>query len=155
MYWVDTDIFLARSTDLIHWEPLEDEEGKLLKILSPRKGMFDSRLIEPGPPALLTDHGILLIYNGMNLDGEGRDTSIPQATYSGGQALFDPNNPIKLIDRSEEYFITPDKEYEILGQIGNVCFLEGLVRLRNTWHMYYGTADSKIAVANYRMESPD
>lgn len=38
-------------------------------------------------------------------------------------------------------------DFEITGQVGNVCFLEGLVFLRNKWMLYYGTADSKIAVA--------
>ena len=29
----------------------------------------------------------------------------------------------------------------------NVCFLEGLVFFRNRWLLYYGTADSRVAVA--------
>jgi predicted GH43/DUF377 family glycosyl hydrolase len=28
-----------------------------------------------------------------------------------------------------------------------VCFLEGLAKYKNNWFLYYGTADSKIAVA--------
>jgi hypothetical protein len=31
--------------------------------------------------------------------------------------------------------------------VGNVCFLEGMVFFKGKWLLYYGTADSKIAVA--------
>ena len=46
-------------------------------------------------------------------------------------------------------FMKPDKAYEMNGQVNNVCFLEGLARFKNKWFLYYGTADSKIAVANH------
>ena len=49
--------------------------------------------------------------------------------------------------RSENTFFKPSENFEITGQVGNVCFLEGLVFFRNKWLLYYGTADSKIAVA--------
>lgn len=38
-------------------------------------------------------------------------------------------------------------EFEKTGQVGNVCFVEGLVYFNHKWFLYYGTADSKIAVA--------
>jgi predicted GH43/DUF377 family glycosyl hydrolase len=41
----------------------------------------------------------------------------------------------------------PDRYYETIGQVNQVCFIEGLVKLRGKWFMYYGTADSRIAVA--------
>ena len=36
----------------------------LRPLLFPRPGRFDSLLVEPGPPAVRTDDGIVLIYNG-------------------------------------------------------------------------------------------
>ena len=53
MYFGDTHLWLARSTDLVRWQ-LDPKP-----VLSPREGLFDSRLVEPGPPPLLTDEGIL------------------------------------------------------------------------------------------------
>jgi predicted GH43/DUF377 family glycosyl hydrolase len=41
----------------------------------------------------------------------------------------------------------PAMTYEITGQVANVVFLEGLVFHRGELLLYYGTADSKIAVA--------
>jgi len=145
MYFGDTDLFMATSDDLIHWVPLE-ENGKLKSVLQPRKGYFDSRLVESGPFALLTDQGILLIYNGMNLDNGG-DPDIAKGAYCAGQALFDKSDPSKIINRLEKNFLMPDKPYEIEGQINQVCFVEGLVPFNGKWFLYYGTADSRIAVA--------
>lgn len=145
MYFGDTDLFMATSDDLIQWSPVEENE-KLKSVLKPRPGYFDSRLVESGPFALLTDKGIVLIYNGMNLD-TGGDPAITKGAYCAGQALFDRTDPTVLIDRLEKNFLRPDQPYEMSGQINQVCFVEGLVPYHGKWFLYYGTADSKIGVA--------
>ena len=150
MYFGDTSIFMAYSEDLIHWEVAENAESKkMISVLHPRMGYFDSRLVEPGPYALITDDGILLIYNGSNAENFN-DTNLPKYTYAAGQALFDKTAPYKLIDRTDNYFIHPDKDYEKVGEVNEVCFVEGLVYFKDQWFLYYGTADSKIAVAIYK-----
>ena len=161
MYWGDQNIWAASSTDLINWEPMEMAAHEktpivlkgqalnmpLLKIVVPtRDKMFDADLVESGPPAMITDNGILLIYNARNLKNIG-DTSLPDGTYTGGQILLDKNDPTKVIKRLDHYFFKPDKPYELTGQVNNVCFLEGLANYKEKWFLYYGTADSKIAVA--------
>jgi predicted GH43/DUF377 family glycosyl hydrolase len=161
MYFGDTDIFLSYSEDLINWTPVEkskeeisniidnpDGKADLLPALQPRKGKFDSELVESGPFAMITKKGILLIYNSRNSKDYG-DTTLPAGAYSAGQALFDVNNPEKLIVRTQNSFIKPDKPYEITGQVNNVCFVEGLAHYKGKWFLYYGTADTKIAVAVY------
>ena len=145
MYFGDTDLFMATSTDLINWKPVL-ENGLLKSVLKPRPKMFDSRLVESGPYALVTHKGILLLYNGMNLD-EGGDPKISKGAYCSGQALYDLNDPTKLIDRLDEHFMMPDKPYELTGQVNQVCFIEGMVPFKGKWILYYGTADSKIAAA--------
>ena len=161
MYWGDQFIWAATSGDLIHWTPVRMKQGETppvplrnqaltmpdLKIVVPtREGKFDNDLVESGPPAMLTPDGILLIYNGRNTKSDG-DSSLANGTYSGGEILFDRNDPTKIINRLTHYFITPTQPYEISGQVNNVCFLEGLVHFKGEWLLYYGTADSKIAVA--------
>lgn len=146
MYWGDTDIFLAVSYDLINWQPIVlDKEGYEI-VFGPRPKKFDSDLVEPGPPAMLTDKGIVLIYNSRNVPSKG-DTSLAEGTYAASQILFDKNDPTRVIDRMDTYFMKPDKPYEITGQVNHVCFVEGLVNYKGKWFLYYGTADSKIAVA--------
>jgi len=145
MYFGDTDLFMATSDDLIHWQAVE-ENGKLKSVIQPRKGYFDSRLVESGPAAMITQEGILLFYNGMNLTTNG-DSTIAKGAYCSGQALFDIKDPTKLITRLEKNFLRPDQPYEINGQVKQVCFIEGLAAYHGKWFLYFGTADSKIAVA--------
>lgn len=161
MYWGDQFIWVATSDDLIHWTPIKMKSGEKppvalrnqaltmpdLKIVVPtRTGKFDNDLVESGPPAMLTPQGILLIYNGRNMKDNG-DTSLANGTYSGGEVLLDKDDPAMILHRLNHYFITPTQPYELSGQVNNVCFLEGLVQFNQKWFLYYGTADSKIAVA--------
>ena len=147
MYFNVPDINIATSDDLVNWTPLEDTNGKLVKVLSPRPGYFDSWLVEAGPPALLTEHGILVLYNAGN-SGKYGEPGLPQRMYTGGQALFDARNPIKLLDRASEPFIRPTEPYERTGQyVEGTTFVEGLVPFHGRWYLYYGTADSRVGVA--------
>jgi predicted GH43/DUF377 family glycosyl hydrolase len=123
-----------------------EENGKIKSILQPRKNYFDSRLVESGPFAMASKAGIVLLYNGMNLQ-TGGDPSIEADAYCAGQALFDLNDPSKCLHRLEKNFLMPERKYEIEGQVHRVCFIEGLVPFKEKWFLYYGTADSKIAVA--------
>ena len=104
MYFGDTDLYMATSDDLIHWDVVENEESaNMISVLHPRAGYFDSRLVEPGPYALLGEEGILLIYNSSN-SSNYNDPGLPKFTYSAAQALFDKENPFKLIDRTGQLF---------------------------------------------------
>ena len=148
MYWGETFVNLAHSDDGKQWEPLLNEEGGLLEVFKPSLGEFDSHLTEPGPPALYTDQGILLLYNGKNLSGEGAGTSVPEGTYCGGQVLFDKNDPGRFLNRLEEPFICPSLPHEVSGQYkAGTTFIEGLVYYKGRWFLYYGTADSMVGLA--------
>ncbi len=146
MYWGDTHIFAATSPDGIRWEPVVDEQGRLVAVLSPRKGRFDSQLVEPGPPALWTPRGIVLLYNSRNLD-EGGAPDLPPGTYTAAQVLLHEGNPVQVRARMDRFFLAPEAEYERQGQVGNVVFVEGWAPFRGRWWLYYGTADSHIALA--------
>lgn len=133
MYFGDTNIWAAWSEDLVNWNPIDEP------VMRPREGMFDSGLIEPGPTPLITEHGILMLYNSADDD----------LVYRTGQALFDINDPTRLLKRSDSFFMEPDVEMEIDGQIPNVVFIEGLAELNGKWFLYYGMGDSGIGVAVY------
>jgi predicted GH43/DUF377 family glycosyl hydrolase len=139
MYFGVPDLRIATSDNLVDWTPVEDAQGRAMKVLSARPEHFDSWLVEAGPPALLTPAGILVLYNA---------GSLPSHTYSAGQALFDPRDPTKLIARSDSAFIKPTESYERTGQYtAGTTFVEGLVHFRGRWFLYYGTADSRVGVA--------
>lgn len=150
MYWGEKFVNVATSTDLVNWEPMLDEKGEFLKVMTPRSGKFDSDLTECGPPAILTDKGILLFYNGKNKSGAEGDTLYTANSYCAGQALFDSKDPTKLIDRLDKPFYTPESDFEKSGQYpAGTVFIEGLVFYNQKWYLYYGCADSRVAVAVY------
>lgn len=150
MYWGEKFVNVATSTDLVNWEPMLDENGDFLKVITPREGKFDSELTECGPPAVMTDKGILLMYNGKNKAGAEGDTLYTANSYCAGQALFDLNDPTKLIDRLDKPFYVPESDFEKSGQYpAGTVFIEGLVYHNQKWFLYYGCADSRVAVAVY------
>ncbi len=150
MYWGERFVNVATSTNLIDWEPMLDEKGELLKVILPRKGKFDSELTECGPPAILTDKGILLFYNGKNKAGAEGDTLYTAHSYCAGQALFDALDPTRLIAQLDRPFYIPESDFEKSGQYpAGTVFIEGLVYHSRKWFLYYGCADSRVAVAVY------
>jgi beta-1,2-mannosidase len=138
MYWLGTDtdktdqMGLSSSTDLIHWT-----EATQTPVLPRRPGMFDSRVVEPGPPPILTPKGIVLIYNGAD----------DKLVYRAAVAVFDHKDPRKILYRSNAPIFAPEKEWEKVGQVPNVAFVEGLVQRDNRWLFYYGGADKYVGVA--------
>lgn len=131
MYFGDLNMWIAFSDDLIHWTAREEP------VLKPRPRHFDTRLVEPGPPPVITKEGILLVYNGAD----------KRLKYSVGWVLFSKDDPTKVLQRAEQPILSPEASWEKEGQVPNVTFAEGLVIRDNTWYLYYGAADTRICVA--------
>jgi predicted GH43/DUF377 family glycosyl hydrolase len=123
---------LAYSADLLHWT-----EATQLPALPVRPGRFDSRVAEPGPAPIVTPKGIVLIYNGAD----------DKLVYRTGIAIFDRNDPRKLLWRSDQPEFSPEKDWERIGQVPNVVFVEGMVQHRDRYLFYYGGADKYVGVA--------
>lgn len=150
MYWGERMVNIATSDNLIDWTPELNEKGELKGVVYPREGYFDSDLTECGPPAVLTDKGILVLYNGRNRTDSRRDMRYPGGTYSAGQLLFDAAAPDKLIGRLDVPFFRPMDTFEKSGQYKDgTVFIEGLVYYKSKWYLYYGCADSQVGVAVY------
>ena len=150
MYWGEHMVAAATSDDLINWTPVLNEQNELLGLIYPREKYFDSALTECGPPAVITDNGILLLYNGKNRTDELRDKRFNSGTYSAGQVLFDLEDPYKPIARLDTPFFRPTEDFEKSGQyVDGTVFIEGLVYHQGKWFLYYGCADSKVGVAIY------
>lgn len=155
MYWGELHVFAATSSNLIDWSPLLDANGELKQLISPRKGYFDSDLTECGPPALMTDKGIILFYNGKNHPGDGGDQRFNGNSYCAGQVLFSRNDPTKVIDRLDVPFLRPMEAFEKSGQyVNGTVFIEGLVYFDKKWFLYYGCADSRVGVAIFDPHKP-
>jgi predicted GH43/DUF377 family glycosyl hydrolase len=137
MYWLGTaadktdQMGLSYSSDLIHWTEATDRP-----VLPKRPGKFDSRVVEPGPAPILTPREIVLIYNGAD----------DHLVYRTGVAVFDRNDPRKLLSRSDAPIFSPEKEWEKVGQVPNVVFVEGMVVMSDRFLFYYGGADKYVGV---------
>jgi predicted GH43/DUF377 family glycosyl hydrolase len=138
MYFLGTgvdkndQVGLATSTDLLHWTEASDAP-----VLPVRAHKFDARVAEPGPAPIMTPKGIVLIYNGAD----------DNLVYRTGLAMFDRKHPGVLISRTDDPVFAPEKEWEKVGQVPNVVFVEGMLRQEKRYVFYYGGADRTIGVA--------
>jgi beta-1,2-mannosidase len=99
---------------------------------------------EPGPAPIVTSNGIVLIYNGAD----------DKLVYRTGVAVFDRNDPRVLISRTDAGIFAPEKQWERVGQVPNVVFVEGMVRQGERYLFYYGSADTYIGVAEASPSEP-
>ncbi len=78
-----------------------------------------------------------MVYNGAD----------DRTVYATGWALFDKNDPTRVLARSEKPIFRVQKEWEKMGQVPNVVFVTGMVRNGNRWLLYYGAADKYVGLA--------
>jgi predicted GH43/DUF377 family glycosyl hydrolase len=97
--------------------------------------------IGAGCPPIETEHGWLLIYHGVH------DT-IKGYVYSACAALLDLQNPQIEIARLPYALFKPEYDWELKGEVNNVCFPTGTVLSGDTLYIYYGAADEQIACAS-------
>jgi predicted GH43/DUF377 family glycosyl hydrolase len=123
-------IWLASSDDLIHW-------GDYRKIMEPRPGNWDEWKIGAGGPPLKTEQGWLVIYHGVSRD----------RVYRLGVALLDLEDPARVINRPADFVLQPEEPWELRGDVPNVVFTCGTAEVGDRYLVYYGGADTVIAVA--------
>lgn len=93
-----------------------------------------------GCPPIETKEGWLIIYHSVF------DT-ITGYIYCACAALLDLNDPQKEIARLPYALFKPDQEWELKGEVNNVCFPTGAIIIENEIYIYYGAADEQIACA--------
>jgi len=133
-------IWISYSPDLRHW-------GGHKPILKARRGAWwDANKIGLSPPPLETPDGWLMIYHGVRHTPAG-------CLYRLGLALFDRETPERCLVRGDTWIFGPEEPYERTGDVGNVVFPCGLTVAPDgdTIHMYYGGADSCVALATGSM----
>jgi beta-1,4-mannooligosaccharide/beta-1,4-mannosyl-N-acetylglucosamine phosphorylase len=130
------DIVVSQSPDLTFW-------GRhRLMMRSGGPGWWQGVKIGAGPVPIETSEGWLLIYHGVSGPCNG-------FVYSIGAALLDIDDPARVIYRTKDYLLTPEKEYETVGFVPNVAFPCATLCDADTGRMaiYYGAADTYTAVA--------
>ncbi len=135
-------MWISFSENLRHW-------GRHKLMLEARRGAWwDANKIGLSPPPLLTERGWLVIYHGVRLTAAG-------AIYRLGLALFDRVRPEICLKRCVEWIFGPQEAYERRGDVDNVVFPCGatIAADGDTLRLYYGAADTSIAVATGSIRS--
>ena len=129
-------IWMSFSPDLRAW-------GNHKPVLQARRGAWwDANKIGLSPPMLETPRGWLMLYHGVRHTASG-------ALYRLGLALFDREHPDHCLLRGDEWIFGPEAPYECMGDVGHVAFPCGwtLADDGDTLNLYYGAADTSIALA--------
>jgi beta-1,2-mannosidase len=113
----DECLCMATSENMLDWKVVRDQAGRLVHPMQQRPGRFDSDYIDTTAAVLRMD-GILLIYNGINTSvREGGDPRLEHRSHYPAQALFDRDNPTRLLQRSTSPFKGGDPELEKLPRV--------------------------------------
>ncbi|HWZ13586.1 MAG TPA: hypothetical protein VNW95_00005 [Mucilaginibacter sp.] len=94
-----------------------------------------------GCPPIETEHGWLLIYHGVKAIEN-------KFEYSCCVALLDIDDPRKEIARLPYPLFKPELDYELKGDVDDVCFPTGTALFDDKLYIYYGAADELIACAS-------
>lgn len=132
-----SNIWISYSPDLHNW-------GGHKLVLAARQGAWwDANKVGLSPPLIETERGWLMLYHGVRITASG-------SLYRVGVALLDREHPDRCLLRGEPWLFGPEAAYERVGDVGNVVFPCGFTigPEKDTLNLYYGAADTVIAVAH-------
>lgn len=131
---ISPHVWVAYSDDLVHWKNSNI-------VIMPRDNNWENVKIGAGAPPIKTPRGWLFIYHAVDKN----------KVYRLGLVLIDLNYPEKIIYRSKEPILEPDKQHERVGDVPNVVFTCGALLKGTRLFVYYGGADTVICVATKKL----
>ncbi len=132
-------IWISYSPDLLNW-------GLSEVVMEPRPRCWDSYRIGASAPPFLTERGWLEIYHGVKMTSAG-------PIYRSGAALLERDNPSVVTGRSLIPLQSPRRNYERIGDVGNVVFACGaILEDDGEVKVYYGAADTAICLSTGMLE---
>jgi len=133
------NVWLSESEDLRHW-------GSPVCVLQEdQQPGWNSGKVGTGPTPIETPDGWLLIFHGVQLEETGW-------LYRVGLALLDLEDPSKIVAKGPSWVFGPTQPYELRGEKPGIVFPTGAVVQDGTLRMYYGAADTTVAVASAKLE---
>lgn len=106
----------------------------------------ESSHIGGGCPPIETDLGWLVIYHSV-------ENHTKHLIYHASAALLDLHDPRIVIGRLKIPLFSPTESYEKEGYVDNVVFPTGTSLFDDELYIYYGAADSCVAVASVNINS--
>lgn len=131
------EMWVARSPDLIHWGghvPLDLSGGE-----------WQAGRVGAGAPPVRVEGGWLEIYHGNRRPARRGEVG----AYCGGAALLDADDPSRVLRLTPMPFFVPEADFEVAGFVPEVVFPTGVVRDGERLLVYYGAADSSVALAEF------
>jgi len=107
----------------------------------------DSDQVEVGATPLKTEKGWLLIYSHI------QDYTTDHPIFGVEALLLDLENPQIILHRTKGAFMVPEEYYERIGMVQNIVFPSGALLRGNTIELYYGGADTVVAVAHIPLDT--
>lgn len=136
---ISADIWISFSPDLKHW-------GDHQEVIEARLGgWWDANKIGLSAPPMETSEGWLVLYHGVRSTASG-------SIYRLGLAMLDIDDPTVVTHRSDEWIFGPKAHYEREGDVDDVVFPCGWTAKGKQVFMYYGAADSCIALATANVD---
>ena len=129
-------MWIARSLDLLHWgahEPLV------------AGGEAMPNRVGAGTPPILTDAGWLTLYHGSERPEGGRTVG----RYVAPALMLDAAAPHRVVGRSAGPVMVPEMPFETAGYVSRVVFPTGMVQRDDRFDVYYGAADTSVAVCGF------
>lgn len=130
------DIFISFSPDMKFW----GEHRCVMKPTPFTESAWQCTKIGAGPTPILTDEGWLLFYHGVI-------TTCSGYRYSMGAAILDKEHPEKVLYRTRPYLLAPAAQYELQGDVPDVVFPCAALADGDKVAVYYGAADTVVALA--------
>ena len=128
------DIWLSKSPDLLHW-------GNFKFLMEPVHGTWESNKIGSSSQPIKTKDGWLLLYHGVRGFGIS-------SMYKLGVVLLDLDKLWIVKGRSQEPILSPEFDFERVGDVQNVVFSCGWIEEPNgEIKIYYSGADTNICLA--------
>lgn len=133
------NVWLSESEDLRHW-------GNPVCVLEEdQQPGWDSGKVGTGPTPIETPEGWLLIFHGVQREETGW-------LYRMGLALLDLDDPSRIIAKAPCWVFGPEESYELRGEKPGIVFPTGAVVQDGNLRLYYGAADTTVALASARLE---
>ncbi|MBW1940438.1 MAG: glycoside hydrolase family 130 protein [Deltaproteobacteria bacterium] len=140
--WAGGNIWISYSDDLVYW-------GGSEIVLSHRPGHWDTnRVGNAAPPFKVKDGRWLLLYYGI------KDTSAGPL-FRIGAVFLDPDNPAKVLSRTNIPILSPRERYERVGDIPNLIFSCGAILEDEKLLLYYGASNSCICLGSTTIDKID
>ncbi len=143
------DIWISESPDGVHW-------GNHQLLLAAHEIPFGNTKCGPGAPPIKTEKGWLTTFHSVYIHEDKQlyswDRGAWHKEYMAGLLLLDLNEPWKIIGMSQEPLLRASEPYELEGFRGSVIFPGGFLLEEDKVKMFYGAADTTVALAEGKLE---